>query len=181
MKKELMEVIEIYLPIDGRYFDIPADKFDEQLEDWNKMRNEYSRIYDLGAEKSVLIAPDLSPEEIVEGYQQGCKLLQRNLSGRMSQHFDRLYIPTMVQAIKNNETHTAFIFLPALAEHLGKEVGPIVLEALDSKSPIIRERALSAADHIKLLEAAPKIKAMVDDPEPEVAFLAGKIIESWGN
>jgi hypothetical protein len=183
MNEKLREINELYLQIWGSYMDISRDEWfnpsPEERAEFADYFEENSRIYNLVIEKFNALSPDLSPAEILEGYQQGCKLLQRNLSGDMCQNFDIAYIPTMIQAIKNNETHTAFMFLPVLADHMGKEIAPIVMEALDSESPLIRERALSVADHINLLVAAPKIRAMVNDVEPQVASLAGKIITSW--
>lgn len=183
MNQYLEEVNELYLQIQGRYMDIsPENKYSQTPEaqgEFANHLNEYSRIYNLALEKFRIIAPNLSPAEIIEGYQQGCRLLQCNLSGDMCQNFDTVYIPTMVQAIKNNETHTSHMFLQALADQLGKEISPIVIETLNSESALMRETALSVAEQIKLLEAAPKIRMMINDVELDVAFLAKKIIASW--
>jgi hypothetical protein len=183
MNNKLKEINDLYLKIQDLYLDVPSEKWHsptplEEAELFNR-QDEYSNIYNLAIKKFNDVAATLSPEDVIEGYKHGCKLLQRNLSGHMCLYFDDAYIPVMVSSIKKNELHTSFLFLQELADRLGKKVAPLVAEALTSGAGPVRETALSIAYQLGLRELTSKIELMKDDSEPEVAHLAKKILTTW--
>jgi hypothetical protein len=182
MNLKLEEINDLYLQVQNLIdptVEYLAALTDEERFELESNRDEYSLLYKIAREKYIEIAFQLSPAEVIEGYQQGCRLLQRNLSGLMCHRFDSVYIPVMIEAIKKDEPHTAFFFLQSLADHLGTEIASIVTEALDSKYAHTRETALAVAYQLKLVEVAPKVEEMVDDSHPNVSYLAKQILGSW--
>lgn len=192
MHPVLQEINELYLQI-PHYID-PSPEYIESLNRQNEVlksqpdehrrrwqlefagqRAECSRIYSLAIEKFEAVSSTLSPTEVIEAYKQGCNLLQRNLSGHMSHHFDEAYIPLMIQAVKSGEGHTAHLFLPILAQQLGRDIAPLAIESLDSQFTCVREAALSVVYQLELVEAVSKIRTMADQ-DPEIAEMASNII-----
>jgi HEAT repeat protein len=145
---------------------------EQELSAYLQMREQASRDYNVGLEQLRAVVPTLSVSEIVEGYTEGCRLLQRGLSGYMSHYFNPAYVPIMKAAIDDHQWHTACIFLQALADHLGSNAAPTIIEALDSPSAAIREKALLIADQLELLEALPKVQRLIHDPVTDLASLA---------
>lgn len=181
MNPILNEINELYLQVQNYIDPLPEylTKLTEQERlDYAGMRDESSQIYNLALDKLRGVAPSLSPNEIIEGYTQGCRLLRRSLGGYMCHLFDRAYIPIMIQAIMNEESRTAWMFLQTLADQLGKEVAPLVLRSLDSKSELLREAALSVTGRLELVEAIPKVQVMTKDSDLEISSLAKSILDS---
>lgn len=182
MTPKLKEINDLYLQVQN-HIDPTAENLasltDEERLEYESRADEYSRLYKIAMEKYKEVAPTLSPDEIIEGYRQGCRLLQRNLSGHMSYYFDKVYIPLMIEAIRNDESHTAYLFLQSLADHVGKEFAPVVIEALNSESALTRETALAVVRQLELVEAIAKVRDMVNDPNLEISYLAKEILRSW--
>jgi len=182
MNPKLKEVNDLYLQIQD-YIDPTVEYLagltEEQRLELESNADEHLRLYEIAIEKYREVAPALSPDEIIEGYKQGCRLLQRTLSGHMCYAFDKVYIPIMIQAVRNDEAHTAYLFVQSLADHLGKEIAPLVIEALDSESALTRERALAVVRQLELVEALPTVRGMVNDPYLEISYLAKDILNRW--
>lgn len=183
MHQKLEEINNLYIQIQDNYPLLSIEQRttlrDEEPENQANWLKEYERIYNIAITQFRAIGPNLTPQEVVEGYQQGCKLLQQNLSGHMCYYFNESYIPLMLQEIKQEVLHTAPQFLQCLSVQLGSKIAPIVLEALESKNLIVRETALSIADNLKIFEARQKIIEMMDDPEQGISSLAKEIIKDW--
>lgn len=123
------------------------------------------------------LCESLSPEQIIVGYQMGCRLLQRGLSGCMANRFDRSYIPIMSQAIQEGAEHAGLIFVQALADNIGIEAEPIILDALKSSIPIIRERALAVVEQLNLINAIPQVRVLTTDSHELVSKRAATVLE----
>ncbi len=177
MNAHLNEINKLYLKIQGQYIDDTIQEKDDSI-DISKVEK-FSEIYNIALEKFNKIAPLLTPYEIVEGYKQGSNLLQKNLSGRMSLHFNDLYTPVMIDAIKNDHQHTAYLFLQTLADNLDNDITSIVQFALQSKSKLTRETALNVAEQLNLFELTEEIQEICFDVEPEISSLAKQIINDW--
>jgi hypothetical protein len=166
--------------INKQYLQIQDDLSDTNLQDEGEpspQRKEALAIYHAASDQFVDIAPLLSPLEVIEAYQQGSDILRANLTGHMYHHFDDAYIPLMKRVIENDESDGAYFFLNALSDHLDtQEIRPLVLRALDSKFHRIRGDALYIAQELSIAQALPKVRAMVDDPNPGIAKSAQKVL-----
>ncbi len=149
---------------------------------WNK-RDEASQIYRTAIERFSQIVPELTPSEIIDGFNQGSMLLQANLGGYMYLNFNEAYLPTMIHAVRENHP-VGYLFLGALSRYLGKEIVPLVIEVLDSKlRRRIRDTAIGFIHELEIMEAIPKLKELLQDSDPNIAedarntleFLEGKL------
>jgi hypothetical protein len=185
MKQELENINKIYLQIQDYFFPAPEyfdDKPDGQ--EYIKKGQEYEPLHSFAKGEFLRISPLLAPEEIIEGYEQGCRLLQANLSGLMYNKFDRKYIPIMLKAIKDDHSHTAFLFLRALvlyAKDQKDKLVPLILSSLRSKYVVTLEAALSAAFELRLIEAIPIVEQMTKDSRPEIREMAERFLSDWEN
>jgi hypothetical protein len=183
MNELLREVNDLYeqsqpyvdpTPIDVNTLQMSSAK---EQQSFLEMANQGVSTYQLAISKLQAVLPTLSSTEILEGYTQGCRLLQRSLSGYMGSHFDRMYLPIMVQAVTEGVPHTGATFLHVLVVQLGKEAAPLVLQSLGSVSDDMREGALVAAKQLKLVEAIPTIQGMIHDPVTPVAVVAEHVLQ----
>jgi hypothetical protein len=182
MKQQLEEVNAMFLLVQD-YIDPTVEHLEkitreEQLE-YERNAEKYLRAYNVAIAKYKEVAPSLSPSEIIEGFQQGCRLLQRSLGGWMCFHFDEAYIPIMTDSIRKNELHTAHLFLQALADRLGTEISSIAIDSLDSNSVLIRSTALAVVRQLGLVDAYAKVESLTNDSSNEIAYLAKQILEEW--
>jgi hypothetical protein len=137
------------------------------------------RVYKQGSEKFSEITPSLSANEIIQGYQQGCEVLRRNLTGYMYNHFDPAYVSLMVKTIEDDEAEGLYFFVNALSKHLDrKSLIPIILQALKGKSYRTRRAALEVVQNFKIVEAIAATEKMYLDLNEGVADLARKVGES---
>jgi hypothetical protein len=183
MNQVLKEINELYLSIQD-YIDPPPSYLSQLADkqarlDFFQKADENLPLYNSAVEKLNLELVNLSAIDIIEAYQHGCRLLQRNLSGYMYNHFDPAYIPLMLASIQNDDFHTAHIFLRTLDIYAENEFVPAVLKSLNSKWDSTRQAALKVVDHRKLIEAIPKIREMMQDSHPEIADLAANVLKSW--
>lgn len=181
MNPALNEINDMYLPIQQYVVPLPEDF--EQMQrldpvEGGRMAEEASAIYRTGLDQFRVVFATLSVEEIIEGYLQGCRLLQSHLCGEMSTHFNRAYIPVMLQAIKSSHPYTSIVFLQALADHLGDQAALIVIEALGSHLPGLRERAVLLTEQLHLLEARAQLQRMSNDSDEDIAFLARQVLRN---
>ena len=176
MNKQLNEINSIYLKIQD-YIDPTIDYISSLNEDdWSEMqknKESYGESYSIALEKLRLLLPKLSSKEIAEGCSSGCRLLQRNLSGYMAEHFHQEYIPSMIGAVKQPHLHTAWLFLQALANNIGKDITPLAVESLDIDG--LTETALSVIDQLNIIEALPKVLHLTKSDNETIAFLANQI------
>lgn len=184
MNPSLKEINDIYLQIQDSIHP-PTGYFEgiteEKRLDFVQKMSEYAPLYETTADRFRAVLSSLSPVEVIEGYQQGCRLLQSGLAGHMYHHFNEAYIPLMVQAVKNDE-HTAWLFLSSLvmhARHMREEIAPLAMRALNSKWPSTREAALTAIGELRLMEARPMVEEMAKGPDPEISELARNVLEFW--
>ena len=181
MNPILNEINQQYLQIQDYIDPLPGylDQLAEQERaEYLKKSGEALQTYHLALDKLRISVARLSPHEIIEGYTQGCRLLQRNLSGYMGEQFKQAYVPIMITAIRSEHTHTAWLFLQVLAEQLGVGAASIVTEALNSEAIGIREKALLITEQLSLIEAIPKLQKMRQDPVEEIASLAEQVLQS---
>lgn len=183
MNKLLREINDLYLQVQD-YID-PAPDFMERLlnnddphalQEYREKIRWASDIYQHAHAKLVSICDSLSPIETIEGYGEGCRLLRKGLSGYMVSKFDRSYIPLMAQEIRNPESLTAFMFVQSLADQLGLEAAPIILDALKRADPRMRERALVAIQQLAMIEAIPVIEPLIYDENELVATKAKDVL-----
>ncbi len=176
MNKELEEVNSMYQEVQP-YIDPTVDELKSRSEvyqlELQTNNNKYGKVYSLAIEKLDLIFPRLSPNEIIEGYSEGCRLLQRSLSGYMANQFHSDYIPTMIDAVQRPDLHTAWIFLQALADNVGGDIFPLAVEALDTKE--LTETALNIVEQLNIVEALPKVKVLMSSEDDSIASLAAEI------
>jgi hypothetical protein len=136
MNASLSQINALYARI-GHLFD-PSPEFitmldhlsDTDLARYAQNQKKVSAIYASAIHQLQQLLPLLSHEEIIEGYQQGSTLLQRNLSGYMATYFDASYISIMIEAIESDHSHTAWVFLQALADNIGKSLSHIYTGAI---------------------------------------------------
>lgn len=147
---------------------------DHNLVEQRRIREEALHSYHrtLGTLRNVL--KQMSSNEIVEGYLEGSRLLRKCVAGYMAENFSNDFVPTMIDAVKASDKHTGWLFLQTLANHLGKDISPLVLSNL--AAPGIRETALSVAGQLDLSEAIPIIRDLINDPVHEIAALAKLIL-----
>ncbi len=178
MNMELEEVNRMYQEIQA-YIDPTFDELKSRTE--TQQRNiqknyaQHNQVYNLALEKINSILPNLTTNEVIEGYKDGGRLLQRNLSGYMAGHFNHDYIPTMINAIKQPHLHTAWLFLQALGNNLGGEVSDLVIEALEMEG--LQETALSIVGQLNLVEALPQIQRLTENHNATIAYLASETIK----
>lgn len=184
MNQSLKEINEIYLQIQD-YIDPSPEYFDqiteEQKLDFIKKRKEYSPQYEKTLHVLKALLERLSPKDIVEGYQQGCRMLQISLAGNMFRHFNEMYIPLMIDSIRKDERHTAPIFLRTLSVNFNdkEQIGLLALASLNSQWPSIVEAALTVVYELRVSSALPKIRDLAKGPDLAMAELAKNILDRW--
>lgn len=180
MESSLDQVNKIYVRLE-KFFDPSIDSIlnlsDQDRIEFSTTQTELIEEYKWALNMLRNTVPLLSEQDILTGYQEGCKLLQRNLSGYMCQNFNRLFLQTMIEAIEREEEHVAPHFLQAIADNLGREAIPIILSALDSRQISIKRTALSTSDQLKISEALPKIKKLTNDNNKGIAYLADEVMK----
>ena len=179
MNPLLDNVNNLYLQLES-YFDPSLDLFlslsEEKRIEYMVRKNELTNEYKTAIEMMRTTITILSEQEILEGYQEGCKLLQRSLSGYMCQNYDPIYAQAMVNAIERDESHVAPHFLQTLANNLGREIIPIAIYALNSNVTSIKRTALSVADQLLIVEALDKIQELTNDGNEEIPYLAKEVV-----
>ena len=184
MNPSLKEINEIYLQIQD-FIDPPLEYFDritkEQRLDFVNKRNEYLQKHENTLRKLQEILSRLSPGDIIEGYQHGCRMLQISLAGHMFRHFSEMYIPLMIDAIKKDNRHTAPIFLRALSVNTKnkEQIGSLALTSLNSQWQSVIDAALSVVYELRVVAALPKIKEFAKGTDPAIAELAKNILDAW--
>lgn len=154
--------------INGRYFEI-QDYIDptnilnfaqnctqQEWIEFQATRNHYSAEYNVLYKSLMMLVKKATPIEISEAYGDGCRLLQRSLSGYMGYNFVDSYIPVMSKSIGDNHFHTSWIFLQVLADNMGKEAQHLIEHALDFEAT--QETALNLIRQLKLYELEDKIQ-----------------------
>lgn len=184
MNPSLKEINAIYLQIQD-YIDPSPEYFDqitdEQKLDFIHKRKEYSQLYENTSRALKALLDRLSSEDIVEGYQQGCRMLQIGLAGHMFRHFNEIYIPLMIDAVKKDERHTAPIFLRTLSLNVKDrdQIGLLALTSLNSKWSSVLDAALAVIYDLRIVAALPKITDLANDPNTATAELAKNILDAW--
>lgn len=175
MQFSLDQINRLFIKLEP-FFDLSLDSILNLSEENQRLFvEEKSTVYadyELAIELLRNSVPLLSKHDILTGYKEGCKLLQRGLSGYMCQQFDRLYLSTMIDAIERDEIHVAPHFLQAIADNLGQESISVVLSALNSKQASIKKVALSVCHQLNAAEAMPIIRGMTADQDKIIAHLA---------
>lgn len=175
MNPLLEEIDKVYIEIQPFIF--PSPEYIEQLNEdeiayHHLQHSRAAKQYESAISQLNKVISLVSSTEIIEGYIQGSRLLQQNLSGYMVQNFDSAYIPTMITAIKQDHGHTAWIFLHALAKYTGTSFTTVFIDALFSKSPQVREHALIVIEQLHLIDALPYVAVLTHDPVTTVALAA---------
>jgi hypothetical protein len=184
MHPALEEIDNLYRQVQD-YFDPSPGYFDTLTEAesaaYQAAQPEASLIYNLAISKVNTVVPQLSPEEIIAGYQNGSRLLRRNLSGYICRDFVPIYIPLMREAIQTGDLPSVRHFLPALAQHLGQDAAPMVLETLSHPQVLLRETAVYVAGDLGLIQAVPQIQALLQDPNQAVVTAAQRVLDILEN
>lgn len=126
-------------------------------------RNHYSNEYNVLHKSLMMLVKKITHLEIAEAYSEGCRLLQRNLSGYMGHNFVDSYIPVMSKAILDNHFHTSWIFLQVLADNMGKEAQHLIEHALDFETT--QETALNVIRQLNLYELENKVRTIANQAE----------------
>jgi hypothetical protein len=92
----------------------------------------------------------------------------------MGRDFHESYVPVMIRAIRSPHLHTASVFLQVLANNLGEDSAPIVIDALAVQE--LQETALSIVAQLNLQEAAPRVEMLTQDAVEEIAAFADKVL-----
>lgn len=135
-------------------------------------REKAHKRYKESVAELVLVLPKMLPEEMILGYREGGKLLQRVLSGYMGKFFHSQYSPLMIEAIHNAHEHTAWIFLQVLAKELDSGYEEIIAQALHSSSAEVRYKALNIVDEMEMVDVVLEVQALTHDSIEAVATLA---------
>jgi hypothetical protein len=180
MQPSLEEIDNLYIQIQDR-FD-PSEGYHDSLTEeeraaYQATQPEVSRIYNLAINKVNMVVPQLSPEEIIIGYKKGSRLLRRNLGGYICRDFVPTYIPLMREAIQAGDLPSARHFLSALAQHLGQDAAPIVLETLNHPQALLRETAAYVAEELGLVQAVPQLQSLLQEPSQEVVRAAQQALD----
>lgn len=168
---ELAEIDDMYKQIESILypsFEYLASLSEEGIVEYKNQKEMADRVYKIAYEKFWSIASKLSATEIIEAYTEGSELLRGNIAGLIREHFDIVYVPLMIQAIKDGD-HYGYAFLVTLYNYLGKQVIPIIMISFSSKEKRIRESALALARELDLTEAIPKIREMVMDLDEDIS------------
>jgi hypothetical protein len=183
MKPELQKINQIYIQVEDYFYPVPGFfTVEKNGAAYAQHKKELEPIYQAARKEFYEIIPSLTVEDTIDAYQQGCRLLQANISGWMYHHFDRKYIPIMIKAIQDDHGHTARLFLRVLtlyANDLKDELVPLILSSLKSQYIATQEAALSAAFELQIVEALPIVQKMTKDPIPEIREIAGKFLSDW--
>ncbi len=179
----MQKINQIYIEVEDYFYPAPGF-FDVERNGsfYMQRKKELEPLYQSARKEFYEMSSSLTTEEIIQAYQEGCRLLQANISGLMMEPFKREYIQTMIQAIKDNHGHTAHIFLRSLsvnASDLRFELPPLVLASLNSQYISTKEAALSAAFHLRLAEALPIIKGIAENSTPEIREMSENILADW--
>jgi hypothetical protein len=172
VNSSLAEINALYLQIEP-LFDPSSDLMqslehlsDDDLRNIQETKNDVLPIYRTALAMAQSLIPSLTPDEIIEGYQEGSRLLQRNLSGYMGVQWQVEYIPVMIAAIEQDHDHTAWIFLHILADKVGRDLALLYIKALDSQSSEVREAALVVIDRLCLRESLIHVERLTRDSNP---------------
>ncbi|MCA9882817.1 MAG: hypothetical protein KC546_09205 [Anaerolineae bacterium] len=153
MNHEFELINDLYLVIQD-YIDIPSDVLDEiasddQLaEDFLSKGRLYKPKYDTALKELVTLLNESAPQDIAEAYKDGCRLLQRNISGYMAHHYHECYRQIMEWAIIERHYHTVWVFLQSLADRIGSEAWPIIEAVLGDKA--LQEAVSSVIGQLEL-------------------------------
>jgi len=184
MDPRLAEIDELYRSIKNDYTNLPKElthqMTDAELEEYSRKWIAANDIVRSGLDKFRELAHKLTPDKIIEGYQQGCSLLRANLSGHMYMNFDERYIPTLIQGIRDDD-EGSYLFLGVLSTHLGEEFTPVVLNALESKHARTLDTALAYVEKFRMKEASPIVRTLSKSSNIQLAQQAAQVLESLSN
>ena len=183
MNSELTKINDVYLQIQDSLYPPPGflDVPENQIGFFDRMKDA-KVIYQKMLKKLEKVVRKLSPQDIIDGYESGCRLLQSNLSGYMYEDFRKEYVPVMLKSIKNDHVHTTHIFFRALvmyAPEAKEELRPLVIKALKSKHVSVIHAALSSAYQLRLDDALPIIKEFANHTDHATAEMATNILTDW--
>jgi hypothetical protein len=176
MNQSLSKINEIYLEIQD-YVDPLLDDLihmDRQLLDKLKInRIEALDKYETTQKLVIELLPTLSRDEIIQGYMEGCRLLQRNLSGFMGKNYNKDYATVMENAIREGHYHTAWLFLQVLSDNSESNLMSLLEFSLRQKA--LQEVALGIVENLKLKELLPIIRELKDSQDDEINSIAQKV------
>ena len=179
MHPALQEINDVYLQVEPYIrpkLETLSSLTEAEAIEWMKNRKKSVLLYKTAIGKFVTIADSLSPNELISAYQEGSSILRANITGYVCRYFDRVYVPMMLQAIR--EDHEAgFMFLRALHRNQAAGIQSVALNALASAFPRTREAALGIVYDDNILEAIPKVVEMTQDSDPEIAAFAKKCLQ----
>lgn len=163
MNPELKRINDVYRSIEHFWNDdkIPLLS-EEELTDYIQARENAIELYTDTVNQVSQLVEKLAVDELIEAYKEGCKLLKANLGGYMYLHFDQAYVPTMIEAI-NNDDDGSYLYLGILSKHLAREAFiPLVLKALQSRLSRTCDTALSYTRHLQIVEAMPLVENIAE-------------------
>ena len=178
VKHELEEINSNYREIED-YIDPPPHLIASFTDDdWVNFaaRSESSRSqYEKDLKQLNVLLPTLGSATIAEAYNQGCRLMQRNLSGYMAQHFDPVYVPVMVKAIETKHFHTAQTFLQVLADHEYPQIENLLSEAIKLRE--LQDVALSIIRQLRLKSFQDIVNDLCQSPDKTINEIANNTKE----
>ena len=182
MNSEIENINKTYEKVQN-IIDMTYEQLKQMTEqDWLRAKSERASaevVYQKAQERLYVLLPELKPIQISNLYEQGCRLLQRNLSGYMVQHFSIDYVDTMKAAVVNGHWHTAWMFLQSLADNVGEYETDLFVEALSI--PELQETALSIIGQLHIREASEYVKEISEDKLNDNKLLAKSIYKKLGS
>jgi hypothetical protein len=152
------------------------DEADQEI--FLSKRTEMGALVAGESEAIISVLSQLSPEEIAEAYRLSSRILRGYIGGQMYGNFDEAYIPTMMDAIKQDHDG-AYLFLGALGKNLSRqEFIPIILSALDAASSRTVDTALAFAKNLHVVEASPKVLELTKSENSYLAKFARETLRS---
>jgi hypothetical protein len=132
----------------------------EALEGYSEKMKKISPIYNASFTHLHQLAPTLTVEEMIEAFEQGSRTLKGFLCGQMYNRFDPAFVPTMIQAIKDDFTGS-YRFIDVLGNYLSVEAMlPVIDEALKSKIYYTVDTAVGYIREKRCTQYIPQLEAL---------------------
>lgn len=183
MFNQLEEINRIFSDLQPHIelFDVDLETLRKQpdFEERRQLQKEYVALFKSEDAKLISVLRTLTPEQILEGYVEGCRIFQRRVGGFMVQYFDPVYIPIMKAEIINEHYYNCSLFLQELANQLGNDVQDLVLACLSCKNLELKETAIAVCNQLQLIAARSNIKEIASDEDehPEISNVAKQVLE----
>jgi hypothetical protein len=132
----------------------------EALEGYHEKMDKISPLYDTGYKQLDQLAPTLTTQDIIEAFEQGSRSLKGYMCDQMYRRFDPTFVPTMIQAIKD-DFPVSYRFIGILTDYLSiEEMLPVIDEALKSKIYYTVDTAVGYIREKRCTQYIPQLEAL---------------------